>query len=139
MQESLKSRLVGTWKLVKYTLNDENGKEYYPMGEDCKGFLMYAPDGYVSAQLMASGRPAYKSGDLHHGTQEEMAAAAEGYMAYTGTYEVNEETMTVMHQMEVSMNPTWLGQKQERHLKVEGGMVTISAPVNGATLVWKKA
>lgn len=139
MAKSLREQLIGTWKLVKYTLKDENGKEFYPMGEDCTGFLMYTPDGHVSAQLMASKRPVYTSGDLHHGTQTEMAAAAEGYMAYAGKFEVNEKKMTLIHQMAVSMNPTWLGQKQERYLKIEGNKVSITADVNTAVLVWEKA
>ena len=67
--------LVGTWEMVEYYL-EKDGERVYPLGEDCKGFLMYTPDGYVSAQQMAAGRPAYASGDLHDGTPEEMAAAA---------------------------------------------------------------
>ena len=46
--------------------------------------------------------------------------------------------MTVRHTMNVSMNPTWLGQTQERNAHVEGGILTIHAPVNGAHLVWRK-
>ncbi|MEF2593018.1 MAG: lipocalin-like domain-containing protein [Eggerthellaceae bacterium] len=134
--------LVGTWEMVEYYL-EKDGERVYPLGEDCKGFLMYTPDGYVSAQQMATGRPAYASGDLHDGTPEEMAAAAHGYMAYAGRYEIaalDPETgdVTVRHTMNVSMNPTWLGQTQERNAHVEGGILTIHAPVNGAHLVWRK-
>ncbi len=139
MAKSLREQLIGTWKLVKYTLKDENGKEFYPMGEGCTGFLIYSPDGHVSAQLMASKRPAYSSGDLHHGTWDEMAAAAEGYMAYAGKFEVNEKEMTLIHQMAVSMNPTWLGQKQARYFKIQGNKVTITTDFNTAVLVWEKA
>lgn len=138
MTQSLKEQLVGTWSLLKYTLQDEDGRDYYPLGEDCRGFLIYTADGYVSAQLMASGRPAYQSGDLHEGTQEEMAAAAEGYIAYAGKYSVDEENKILKHQMDVSMNPTWLDQVQERYLEIEGNKVTITASVNTAVLVWEK-
>ncbi|MFV0436091.1 MAG: lipocalin-like domain-containing protein [Desulfopila sp.] len=139
MAESLQDRLIGTWQLVKYTMKDEQGKEYFPLGKDCEGFLIYTADGFVSAQLTASGRPVYQSGDLHKGTPEEMAAAAAGYMAYAGWYRVDEEKQTLTHQMKVSMNPTWLGQIQERYLAIEGDMVSITAAVNTAVLVWKKA
>ena len=139
MTQTLKEQLVGTWRLLKYTLQDEDGKDYYPLVEDCRGFLIYTADGYVSAQLMASGRPAYQSGDLHEGTQEEMAAAAEGYIAYAGKYSVDGENKILKHQMDVSMNPTWLDQVQERYLEIEGNKVTITASVNTAVLVWEKA
>lgn len=143
--------LIGTWEMVEYYL-EKDGKRVYPLGTGCKGYLMYTPDGYVSAQQMATGRPAYASGDLHEGTAEEMAAAAHGeemaaaahgYMAYAGRYEIvslDPETgdVTVRHSMNVSMNPTWLGQSQERNAHVEDGILTIHAPVNGAHLVWRK-
>ena len=64
-------------------------------------------------------------------------------MAYAGRYEIvslNAETgdVTVRHTMNVSMNPTWLGQTQERNAHVEDDLLTIHAPVNGAHLVWRK-
>ena len=49
------------------------------------GFIMYHPEGYMSAQMMSPGRPKYAGGGLHTGTQDEMAAAAEGYLAYCWT------------------------------------------------------
>ncbi|GGF69642.1 lipocalin-like domain-containing protein [Alteromonas lipolytica] len=138
MAKSLKEQLIGTWCLLKYTLQNDDGTDYFPLGEDCRGFLIYTADGYVSAQLMASGRPVYQSGDLHEGTPEEMAAAAEGYIAYAGKYSVDEVNTMVRHQMDVSMNPTWQDQIQERYLEIDGNKVTIRAPVNSGVLTWEK-
>lgn len=139
MPKSFRETIVGAWELVEYTLNDANGKRYHPMGRNCTGILMYTPDGYVSAQMMAQGRPAYAGGDLHNGTTAEMAAAANGYLAYSGQYEVNEKSHTLTHHMAVSMNPTWDGQSQERYVKLDGDTITITASVNSAVLVWKRA
>ena len=86
---------------------------------------MYNPDGYMSAQLMQQGRPAYASGDLHTGTKDEMAEAAHGYLAYAGKYELDEENQTVYHTMNVSMNPTWLGDTQPRVFKLDGNTLSI--------------
>ena len=63
--------------MVSYEVSDIDGNRTYPMGEDVTGFIMYHPEGYMSAQMMSAGRPKYASGALHTGTQEEMAAAAE--------------------------------------------------------------
>lgn len=93
---------------------------------------MYNPDGYMSAQLMQQGRPAYASGDLHTGTKDEMAEAAHGYLAYAGKYELDEENQTVYHTMNVSMNPTWLGDTQPRVFKLEGNTLSIE---NGNNLI----
>ena len=141
MSKSFRETLVGTWKLVEYSIEDKNkkGDKFYPLGKEVTGFLMYTPDGYVSAQMMEAGRPVYASGRLHTGTIDEMARAAKGYMAYAGHYEIDEESNTLYHHMEVSMNPTWLGQKQERIVKLDGDTITITNSNNNAVLVWKRA
>lgn len=141
MKKSFRETLIGTWKLVEYSIeNTKNPKErFYPMGKDATGFIMYAPDGYMSAQMMAANRPSYKSGGLHTGTVDEMSLAAKGYMAYSGQYEVNEETQTLTHHMDVSMNPTWLGQAQERYIKLDDNKIIITAPNNSAILIWERA
>ena len=141
MGEAIRKTLAGTWTLQEYSIKDKTGSgdKFYPMGKDATGFLIYSTDGYVSAQMMAQGRPAYTSGRLHSGTTEEMAQAAKGYLAYAGRFEIDEETKTLTHYAEVSMNPTWLGKAQERQFALEGDTITITAPSNGAVLVWKRA
>lgn len=130
--------LVGTWEIVSYTLTREDGTEYYPLGEDCRAYLIYTADGHVSAQMSATGRPAYASRDLHEGTVGEMAAAARGYVAYCGTYTLDLEHGDVIHHIDISMNPTWAGQSQARHVSWDGEFLTITADVNTARLVWRK-
>ncbi|MCM3571083.1 lipocalin-like domain-containing protein [Neobacillus mesonae] len=143
--EFKKEELIGIWSLVSYHVTDDQGNKTYPMGEDCTGFIMYHPDGFMSAQMMSQGRPAYASGALHTGTQEEMAAAAQGYLAYCGPYEVDEENQIVTHHMSVSMNPTWLGDKQPRFVTLKDNIIEISSQpiiVDGkeqqTKLVWKR-
>ena len=130
--------LIGTWEIVSYTLTREDGTVYHPLGEDCRAYLIYTADGHVSAQMSATGRPSYASHDLHDGTMEEMAAAAHGYMAYCGTYTLDLEHTNVIHNIEISMNPTWEDQPQVRHIDYDGELLTITADVNTARLVWRK-
>lgn len=141
MAESVLEKLVGAWRLVEYSIEDKKnaGERYYPLGKDATGVIMYTPDGYMSAQLMASGRPVYANGHIHTGSIDEMAKAAKGYMAYSGKFDLNAEKNTLTHHMEVSMNPTWLGQAQERYYKLEDDTLTISTPGNFAILIWKRA
>lgn len=143
--EFKKEMVIGIWSLVSYEVTDNEGNKTFPMGEDCKGFIMYHPEGYMSAQMMSPGRPAYASGALHTGSQEEMAAAAQGYLAYCGPYEVDEENLIVTHHMSVSMNPTWLGDTQPRYVKLNGDLLEIASPpviVDGkeqsTKLIWKR-
>lgn len=135
----LKEQLIGTWKLVRYQDKDKDGNIFFPLGKDATGFIMYNPDGYMSAQLMQQGRQAYESGDLHTGTQDEMAEAAHGYVAYSGRFELDEENSTVYHTMEVSMNPTWLGDTQPRLFELEGDTLSIvNGNVPNQKLVWQR-
>lgn len=141
MAKSFREALIGAWKLQDYYIEDkvDPEKRFYPLGKDVTGFILYTPDGYVSAQMMAAGRPPYASGRLHTGTMEEMAQAAKGYMAYSGQYEVDESTSTCYHHMQVSMNPTWEGQTQKRFVTMENDTITITNENNKAVLVWKRA
>lgn len=135
----LKEQLIGTWKLVRYQDEDKDGNIFFPLGKDATGFITYNPDGYMSAQLMQQGRQAYESGDLHTGTQDEMAEAAHGYVAYSGRFELDEENSTVYHTMEVSMNPTWLGDTQPRLFELEGDTLSIvNGNVPNQKLVWQR-
>ncbi|MGW6299782.1 lipocalin-like domain-containing protein [Peribacillus butanolivorans] len=139
MEKSMRDQVVGTWSLVSYETQDADGHVIYPLGKDAKGFIMYNPDGFMSAQLMASGRPAYQSGDLHTGTLEEMATAAHGYLAYSGQFEVDEENHQLIHHMDVSLNPTWLNQAQPRIAKIEGDQVVIFNGLHPEDkLIWKR-
>lgn len=136
---SLKNQIIGVWSLVSYQIGDDNGNINYPLGEDATGYIIYHPEGYMSAQIMKQGIPPYASGDIHNGTTEEMARAAAGYLAYTGKFEVNEETSTVTHDMEVCMNPNWLGHKQPRVVSIEGDILNIYNGLNpNQRVVWRR-
>lgn len=138
MKKTFKEQVIGSWELIGYS-RVENGEKVYPLGKDATGFLIYSTDGYMSAQLMAAGRPSYTLGTLHDGTTEEMAAAAHGYHAYSGKYEVDEEKQTLYHHMTVSMIPNRLGQVQDRIIKVEGDRISITSQATTSKILWKRA
>lgn len=139
MRESFRDQVIGTWKLLEYTRENKEGERYFPLGENATGFLLYTPDGYMSAQLMAQMRPEYTLGDLHNGTTEEMAKAAHGYHAYSGQYEVDEENQTLYHHMEVSMIPNRLGKVQDRKIAMDGNKMVITSAATSSYIVWERA
>ena len=133
---SIREKIVGTWQLLEFAV-EANGKTIWPMGKDAKGFLSYASDGYVSANLMC--QP-----PLEHGLEPEEALSgpATKYMAYAGRFEVVEAQQAIIHNMEVSLFPEWLGDAQYRYVKFEDDRLIISANQEGgatAILAWKKA
>jgi hypothetical protein len=144
---SLFDQLVGAWELVSYRLVAENGSATYPLGKDASGFIIYTPDGYMSAQLMRSGRKSYASGHPHAGTTNEMSDAAAGYIAYSGPFLVDEATRTLKHHMAVSLFPNWIGDTQVRISKLDGdslrlstdGPMTARGVAGTPTLEWRRA
>jgi len=135
---------VGTWKLVSLETRGENGKITYPFGKDALGYIMYSADGYVSVTIFPKNRRRFKTQDILGGTIEEKVAAAESYISYLGRYEVMQDR--VIHHVEASFFPNWVGVDQERFYRFDGNRLTLStAPmlVNGKRqtvhLIWDKS
>lgn len=126
-QAQFAHRLVGVWRLVSYIDEQSSRDDSYPFGHDPQGFLIYTPDGFVSAQLMKTGRPAFHSSDWHHGTPDEYQASGSGYIAYCGIYEVDEEKATVTHVPTVSLLPNLIGGRQCRSIELEGNRLVLRA------------
>jgi Lipocalin-like domain len=114
----------------------------YPLGPDAQGIIMYTPDGYMSAQLMRSGRTPFHRNDLHP-PEEELAAAASGYLTYSGPYTVVNDAL-IAHHVVVSLLP-----QLDRRNPIPRGPSARLAPgaepalIHGerrnATLVWCRA
>lgn len=123
--ERISSRLVGVWTLLSYTEEKEGSRDTNPLGPKPVGFLIYTPDGFVSAQLMKPGRSAFQSRDWHHGTPEEYAESGSGYIAYCGTYDVDEANRTVTHVPSVALLPNLIRGRQVRAIKLNGDRLTL--------------
>ena len=142
---SIRDSLIGTWRLVSYEAHDAQGKISDPLGKNLLGLLCYTKDGFMSLQVMREGRPGYSSGDIHVSLMEEMAAAADGYVAYAGRFSVDEAAGTVTHHVQLSLSPTWVGTDQTRtvalragHLCLKGGLVKINGTLQAPQTVWEK-
>ena len=75
---------------------------------------------------------------------EQKIAAFDGYTAYYGTYTVDEAHRTIIHHVEASLYPNWVGTEQRRLFEFSEGKLILRA-VNGAggpgtesRLVWER-
>ena len=118
-ESDIRSRLIGTWKLVsaEETLKDGSTRPFPAFGSHSKGFLMYQRDGYMCADLVNPDRP--KWADSAHKTNEEKIAAGEGTFAYCGRYEINVEQKQIVHLPEVATDPGYVGSRQIRPYRFE--------------------
>ncbi len=120
------NQILGAWRLVSCEIRDSEGNVNYPYGKDAGGLLMYTHDGYMSGTLTRPNRPHFGSGDILGGTIEEQALAAQTYLAYCGKYEIKEKS--VLHYVENSLFPNWVGVVQERFFEFKDGRLTLSTP-----------
>jgi Lipocalin-like domain len=143
---TLQERLTGTWRLVRYEARRADGDVICPMGTGCVGYIAYQPDGRMWVQQMVPGRPTFAVGDIADATADEYAAAARGYFAYCGTWETDEAAGTVVHHVELSLVPNWVGSPQRRNvrwvgerLELSGSPTLIAGETRTAHLLWERA
>jgi hypothetical protein len=144
-ESDIRDRIVGTWKLVSMEEIMKNGtiRPFPSFGPHAKGFLMYQRDGYMCAEVVNPDRP--KRADLGHATPEEKLAAADGTFAYCGRYEIDLKQQRIVHLPEVATDPGYMGSRQIRPYRFEGGLLVFSdvekndPSVASWKLVWEKA
>ena len=135
--------LIGTWRLVSWENRSVDGQISHPLGEDAVGYIMYSPDGYVFVAIMRPDRPKFAVADILGGSPEERAQAAGSYVSYCGKYEFRGDT--VIHHVELSLFPNWVGVEQERLVEFRGNRLSLSTrPIllggiqRTAHLIWER-
>lgn len=127
MQQPLKDQIIGTWMLVSWVFENEKGETVHYLGENASGILMYDKSGYMNAQLMKSNRPPFASPAINGSTPEEAHMAFNSYLAYFGTY-YEENPGEVVHIVEGSLFPNWIGHKEVRYGRIDGNLLILSTP-----------
>jgi hypothetical protein len=141
---SLRDALIGAWQLVACV---ETGEIFLPMGPHPAGFILYTPDGYMSAQLSSPDRADFATDDMYRGTPEDYVAAGTSYRAYSGRYRVDETRRTVEYGMAVSLFPNWQGQRQLRIPELDGDTLVLATDrptlfagsLKAARITWRRA
>ena len=119
--------LIGVWTLRKYSEVTEGLPPQYPFGHDPEGLLIYTPDGFVSALLMARGRPNLSGSGFAEGTPEEYTSAGKRFIGYSGGYEVDEVRSIVTHRPTVAFAPNMIGSFQHRLVDLAGDVLILTA------------
>jgi hypothetical protein len=135
--------LIGTWRLVAWENRAAGEEVTHPMARNPLGYLLYTADGHFSVTIARVGRPAFRVGNLLGGTIEDKARAVEGFVAYAGTYTFHGDR--VVHHVELSLFPNWVGSDQERAIELTRGRLSLTAgplPLAGnqqiARLAWER-
>jgi hypothetical protein len=139
---------VGTWRLLDYSFIHEDGSIERPWGTNVRGYLLYSAEGYMSGNLSpandwASRRARLAAALKAHDVRLARRAGRRDYIAYTGRYTVEGDTIT--HHVEASLFPNWVDRPETRYYKFEGDTLTLrTGPVRSgkhtiiAQLVWQR-
>jgi lipocalin-like protein len=125
--QSVAERLVGHWRLVSCEAVTD-GRVEHPYGQDAVGQIAYDSAGHVAVQIMRRDRKQFASGDIGVATPDELSAAFVGYVAYFGSYSVDESAGVVTHHLDASWFPNWVGSEQRRFFALEGDRLTLTTP-----------
>ncbi len=117
--------IQGSWTLVSLEYRRDDGEVLHPMGADALGWITYGADGRMAVQLMKADRPRFSTEAFTGGTPQEKLSAYDGYLAYLGTYTVDDGDRCVIHRIEGSLFPNWIGTTQKRYFEFEGSRLIL--------------
>jgi hypothetical protein len=116
-----RGKIVGSWKVISYELEfQDGGAAQRPLGDRPNGYLQFGAD-RMTAYLEAAGRQGARS-------DEDRAAAYKSMMAYTGKYRVEGDTWTTM--VDGAWNAEWVGTAQKRFFTLDGDRLSVVAQWN---------
>jgi lipocalin-like protein len=112
-----KDKLVGTWKLASWVMEDDVTKEQKPLyGEHPHGYGTFTAAGRAFFVLTGEGRKVPQ-------TDEERAAALRSMVAYTGNYRIEGDRFIT--KVDTAWNEAWVGTDQVRTYKIDGDRLYI--------------
>jgi hypothetical protein len=128
---------TGVWQVVDYFATDPaTGAVTHPFGESPIGSAIYTAKGQMSVLVAGSHRvPSTGAGAKR---AQERAELFDGLYAYTGTYTVKGNTVTI--HVESAWQPDWVGTDKTRKLKLDHDVLSIvtepmTSPVDGKTYI----
>jgi hypothetical protein len=130
-QGDVAKQFVGAWRYVGTWVD---GKPRPGRGDSPKGMIYYTAGGHMAVQI-APDRERKKAG--REMTADEAKFALENYVAYFGTYTIDERAGTVTHHRWSTVQP---GDDPAvvRVYKFEGDRLTLHPPNSTQDIVWER-
>jgi hypothetical protein len=122
--ERLARTLVGSWELVHWQISyPATGRVAEPFGQDARGLIVYAPDGYMSVLMHRAARlPGRAWGAAL--SECEQAQGFTSYIHYAGRWRI--EQGEVVHDVQHALHPDLVGTQQRRRVALRGDQLTLS-------------
>jgi hypothetical protein len=134
--QALKTRLIGTWKLIAIRDRDwDSGVETPAERAAEDGQLIYAANGRLSVQIVRVGR------------DKAAAGSADGFSSYFGRWELVPAEGCIVHYQEGNLNVAQIGEAAKRYYSFDAaGHLSLATPPRkredqhqvGSVFVWEK-
>jgi hypothetical protein len=133
-QAELRKPFIGTWRLVSITGGNNPGYR----GSNPTGVIMYDSQGNMAVQIMPDRpRPRFTGTP----TPEQALEAMRGYVAYFGTYTIDEKDVTVTHHRQGMLDSGAVDFVRKFEFTPDGNRITLT-PVGGTGneihLTWER-
>ncbi|MCH8016053.1 MAG: lipocalin-like domain-containing protein [Acidobacteria bacterium] len=133
----IEDRFVGTWKLASFERRGPDGELGSSANSYRNGLLVYTPTGHMSLQLTRENRQQFEG----RASPEEAQAALYSYIAYYGTFTVNQTQGAVIHHRQGHLIPDRVTEGM-RYFRFSGNRLMLTAPPTGGgmvtTLTWER-
>lgn len=139
--------LIGGWQLQQWSIIQAD-QTSHPYGVNAIGQLMYTADGHMSAIICNPDCPSIPQGSLRKLGVEQRALLLDHSFSYAGRWELVRDMSNdiVVHHVQVSQNPNFIGSEQRRHATLDSDRLTLSAeeampsgPSRLHQLIWLRA
>ena len=122
--------LIGAWRYIGTTVDGQNK----PRGNNPKGMIYYGPYGEMSVQIAPDVERPRAGREM---TPDEAKIAVTDYVAYFGTYTVDEKAGTVTHHRNASVQPGDKGDFVRRYQFV-GDRLILRPPNSTQEITWER-
>jgi len=123
-------RLMGSWRYLGTRIDGAN----WDRGANPKGMIYYGPHGEMAVQI-APDIERKRAGAVV--APDEAALAITGYIAYFGTYSINEQAGTVTHHRHASIQPGDSGDLVRRY-EFNGDRLVLRPPNSTMEVSWER-
>jgi len=124
------NKLLGAWRYVGTRINDSN----WDRGANPKGMIYYGPHGEMAVQIAPDVKRTRAGAAM---TPQEAFTAVKDYIAYFGTYTVDEAAGTVTHHRQDSLQPGD-GGDLVRGYELNGDRLVLRAPNSTLEVTWER-
>jgi hypothetical protein len=123
-------KLIGAWRYIGTRINGGN----WDRGANPKGMIYYGPHGEIAVQI-APDVERKRAGAVM--TPEEAKRALTDYIAYFGTYSIDEQAGTVTHHRQASIQPGDAGDLVRRYEFI-GDRLVLRPPNSTMEVTWER-